>query len=129
MAYIASLAYVAAAFGFIVSGYPNSMNDFVNLNALWGLVMTVAIVGQYLAPRKLVSLVKLLLLMLLALIIVRYVPWESVSCLLHCKHIAIRILKGEAITLFPGPHLLVFVLSLGTLFGIALVLSANRAAE
>lgn len=122
IAIVASFLYCGAFFGWIVSGYPRTINDFVNLNALWGLVMTISIGGRYLASRNLTFLINILLLFVLGLLILMYTPWENFNCILNCKEIIFRTLRGEAVKIVPGTNLAIFLLSLYSLFGIAVFL-------
>jgi hypothetical protein len=123
--FIASAIYCSALYGFIISGYPKSINDIVTLNGLWGLTLTISVLARYLASRSAALVFGALITLLLGILIMTYTPWESVDCILDCKEITIKTLQG-IVVLLPGPHLIIFLLSLYTLFGIAVFLSITN---
>lgn len=124
-----SLLYFLALFGYWASGYIGTTNDVLNLNVLWGLVITIAIASQYIESKKFAASTKLLLVLLLGLLILQLAPLESIRCMLQCEQITVRTLKGEKTVLLTGYHLIIFVLSLYVLLGAGVFLSVRENAD
>ncbi|MET3130593.1 hypothetical protein AAKU55_000850 [Oxalobacteraceae bacterium GrIS 1.11] len=129
IAMIAVFLYGVAMFGFVTSGYPRTLNDIVMLNALWGIVVNLAVGRRYLASKTLIVMVNLALLLLLGYLITRYTPWKSLDCILSCKAIALSSLGGNVIQIVPGFDLALFLTALYALFGIAIYVSVCNVAE
>jgi hypothetical protein len=118
-----SIVYCGAAYGLVASGYPLTSNDVITINALWGVAMVISIGDKFFASKNMAILVKVMLLLVLGFITAMYTPWVSFDCILNCKEIIFRTLRGGNVTLIPGLHLIVFLISLYCLFGIAVFLS------
>lgn len=121
-----ALLYIVAIGGFLLAGYPHTANDMVTLQALWGVLMVIAICGDFLAGRRAALAAKVLLVLLLGLFAASYTPHADLGCLLGCASISWRSLHGKSAVLAPGAGLLVFLLALYGLLGLALWLGISR---
>lgn len=124
---VAVLLYFGAIGGWLLAGYPHSANDFVVLQALWGVLMVVAVCGQYVAERGAAIMLRLVLALLIGGAAFTYTPRVGWDCLLRCGTIGWRTLRGQDVMLVSGAPLVLFLASLYGLFALAVVLNGRNA--
>jgi hypothetical protein len=126
---VAALLYLGAIGGMLLAGYPHSANDIVVLQALWGVLMVIAISGDYLAERSAAVLVRALLALLIGASAFMYTPHVDIDCMLRCGGIGWRTLRGQDVILASGAGLLAFLASLYGLFALALWTNLRHAGK
>lgn len=126
---VAVVLNLVATAGSLLAGYSHSANAILALQAMWGLLMVIAICGQYTARRGAAITARLLLALLIGELAFVDTPSVGWDCLLHCGAIDWHTLGGERLVLFSGAPLVVFLVSLYGLFALAVWLNARNALE